>query len=671
MTAPRRALSRWVILAGSSAVGVPALAIVLLIWTGGSDAAVDGLPEAGPIVHWGLPAVRALRDLSATLSVGLLVVAATLLPAGSGPVSGALGVVQRRTLHLGAASALAWSAAGMLVVVLTFAELAGSVPAGWRGLQAVGAFMAQEDLGRSLAATALLSTVAALLARTATRVVTAGWAAVLALSALLPLALTGHAAGSGDHAIAVDAQAAHLVGVSVWVGSLAALLLLGRALQASLPVVAARFSRLAAWCYGMVAASGIAGAWVRVGDSSTLASTYALLLLVKVGALLLLGAAGWAHRHRLLPHLSEPGARRAFLRLIAVELAVMAAAIGVAVALSGTPSQDVSTAPRVLGRAESLLGYPMPPALEGTAWLTQWRLDSLWLPVAVLALWWYLRSVRRLRRRGDRWPASRTISWAVSCLMLIAATNGSPGVYGSVLFSMHMVQHMTIAMAVPVFLVLGAPVTLALRATARRRDGSYGAREWLLLIVHSRLLGVLGHPIVASVLFIASLTAFYYSPLFELALRTHTGHVLMTAHFIITGYLFASVLVGVDPGPRRPPYPFRMIILMATFGFHAFFAVSLMSGTEVIGRAWFESLGRTWGRSLIEEQNLGGAMSWALGDYPIAILAFAMIYSWIRADAREAHRYDRQADRDGEAALKAYNARLEELARASEGTPRT
>ena len=106
----------------------------------------------------------------------------------------------------------------------------------------------------------------------------------------------------------------------------------------------------------------------------------------------------------------------------------------------------------------------------------------------------------------------------------------------------------------------------------------------------------------------------------------------MTAHFIITGYLFASVLVGVDPGPRRPPYPFRMIILMATFGFHAFFAVSLMSGTEVIGRAWFESLGRTWGRSLIEEQNLGGAMSWALGDYPIAILAFAMIYSWIRAD---------------------------------------
>ncbi len=666
MKPPRRGRgSREVALAIWAMAGVPALVVVLLMWGAGPEVAGEGLPDAGPAVRWGLPVVRTVRDLSATLGVGLLVVAATLLPAGPGTTPGRLGPAQRRGLRLGAASALVWACAGVLVVVLTFADLSGALPTGWRGLAQVGAFALQLDLGRSLAATALLSGLAALLARLATRAVTAGWAALVAVVALLPLALTGHSATSADHVLAVNAQAAHLIGVSVWVGGLAALLLLAGTLQGALVAVAARFSHLATWCFGLVAMSGVVGAWVRLGGSAS-PGKYTLLLLVKVAALLMLGAAGWVHRRRLLPRLAQPG-RRAFLRLVSVELAILAGATGVAVALSGTPPQDPAPPPRPLTAAESLLGYAMPPPLEGLAWLTQWRLDSIWLPLAVLGLWWYLRSVSLLRHRGDRWPWSRTVSWVVGVLLLAVATSGSPGVYGSVLFSMHMVQHMTVAMAVPLFLVLGAPVTLALRTTTPRRDGSTGPREWLLLVAHSRVLAVVGHPLVASGVFIGSLTVFYYSPLFELALRTHTGHVLMTAHFILSGYLFVSALVGVDPGPRRPPYPFRLVLLMATFGFHAFFAVAMMSSTVAIGREWFEALGRPWGRSLMEEQTLGGALGWGLGDYPIAILAIALIRSWIRADAREARRYDRQADRDGEAALEAHNARLRDLARASGG----
>lgn len=284
------------------------------------------------------------------------------------------------------------------------------------------------------------------------------------------------------------------------------------------------------------------------------------------------------------------------------------------------------------------------------------------MPLAVLAVGWYVASVLRLRRRGDRWPLGRAVAWLVGWAMLVWATSAGPGVYGSVLFSMHMVEHMTIAMAVPAFLVLGAPISLATRILPARRDGTRGTREWLLLAVHSRILRFFGHPVVAAVVFIGSLIVFYYSPLFELALRTHTGHVLMTAHFLITGYLFAWVIAGVDPGPPRPPYPFRLILLIATMGFHAFFGVTMMGSTVIRGEDWFAALDRDWGITLAQDQYRGGALAWALGDYPVAILTLAMAWQWMKSDERESRRYYRQADRDGDAALAAYNAHLRQLA---------
>ena len=304
----------------------------------------------------------------------------------------------------------------------------------------------------------------------------------------------------------------------------------------------------------------------------------------------------------------------------------------------------------------------MPPPLGAAEWFTQWRIDTVWAPLAVAAIAWYVASTVRLRRRGDRWPVMRTLSWVAGCLVTIWTTSGAPTVYGRVLFSMHMFEHMTVGILVPILLVLGAPITLALRTTRPRDDGSRGPREWLLLLVHSRLFRFFAHPIVAPMLFFGSLIAFYYSPVFDLSLRTHSGHVLMTAHFIIVGYVFAWVICGPDPGPKRPPYPLRMIILMATMAFHSFFGVSLMSSVEILGQDWFSSLERSWGPTLAEDQYRGAALAWALGDYPTLILALAMAWAWIRDDDKKARRYDRRADRDDDAELAAYNAMLQQRA---------
>jgi putative copper resistance protein D len=217
---------------------------------------------------------------------------------------------------------------------------------------------------------------------------------------------------------------------------------------------------------------------------------------------------------------------------------------------------------------------------------------------------------------------------------------------------------MLLGMAIPVLLVLGAPITLALRTVRKRDDGSRGVREWLLLAVHSRVAGVLTHPLVAAGLFALSLWVFYYSPIFRWATQDHIGHTWMVVHFLVTGFLFAQVLIGIDPIPTRPPYPLRLLLLLATMAMHAFFGLSLVTGTGLLLADWYGAMGRTWGLAPLADQQAGGGVAWSVGEIPTVVLAILVAVMWSRSDARDAKRLDRAAERDDDAELKAYNAML-------------
>jgi len=289
--------------------------------------------------------------------------------------------------------------------------------------------------------------------------------------------------------------------------------------------------------------------------------------------------------------------------------------------------------------------------------------NLLWLVVSCGLAAAYVVGVLRLRRRGDSWSWLRTTAWLAGCGVLVFVTSGGPGVYGRLHFSSHMLQHMSLMIIVPFLLVLGAPATLALRALRARSDGSFGPREVLLKLVHSDALRVLSHPVVAAGLFIVSLVLFYYSWLFPWAMITHPGHVLMTTHFLILGYLFIWSLIGIDPGPARSPYPLRLIVLLITMAFHAIFGVTLMASTTVLAPNWWHAIGRADDATLVADQQAAGGIAWAAGDLPSFLLVVALLVSWFQSDKREARRLDRQADRDGDAELRRYNARLAELSR--------
>lgn len=633
------------------------LAILGMTYTGAFDAV---LMDPGELVTRGLPIARVIHDCAAAVTIGLLVLAAFALP-GQKKVPGIVSYSQWTASRWAIRAGVIWILAGIAVLVFTAANAIGPVTASVFGSQFV--FFATElELGQSLVASTLCVVIAVLAITFSKRLSWVGFAAAMSILALLPLSLSGHAAGSDEHANAVNSLAIHLVGVTVWVGGLVALILLRRRVGSALPTVVGRYSALAAWAFVAVALSGTINASLRLSSPADLLGGYGLLVLVKIVILVALGVAGALHRRRMIPTLvRNPDRSGPFVRLAVVEVVLMAAAIGVSVAVSRS-APPVSQAP--LGGADArkgLLGFEFPEPVSPLRMLTAVHVDWLFLAIAVVLAGLYLAAVLRLKRRGDSWPMHRTVFWILGCVALVYVTSGGPGVYGAVHFSTHMIQHMGLMMFVPPLLVLGGPILLALRALPKRHDGSRGFREWILLIVHSRYLAVLSKPAVAGVIFAGSLVAFYYTPWFQYSLQTHQGHILMTVHFLASGYLFFWVLIGVDPGPSRPSYPLRIILLLATMAFHAFFGLAIMSGTEILAIDWWHALQYTDDAALLADQGVGGAVAWGAGELPVVLVALMVVRQWVVSDERTAKRLDRAAERDGDAELKAYNARLAKI----------
>jgi len=223
------------------------------------------------------------------------------------------------------------------------------------------------------------------------------------------------------------------------------------------------------------------------------------------------------------------------------------------------------------------------------------------------------------------------------------ATSSGLAAYDTALLSVHMVQHMVLSMAVPLFLALGAPVTLALRTLPQRPRG------WLLSVLHSRVAKVLSFAPLTFLLFVVSPWALYFSGWYDASLRSTYVHEMMHIHLVLVGTLFFWPLVGVDPVPGRVAYPFRLILVFLTLPFHAFLGVTIMGQEELIAGEWYSSLpsasGLTWLPDPAEDQHLAGGILWGSGDI-VGLSFFAVLFvQWVRESMKEARREDRRLDR--------------------------
>ncbi|MFM8351373.1 MAG: cytochrome c oxidase assembly protein [Actinomycetales bacterium] len=665
-----KADQRLIIIGAGTAVcliGFLAMVTGLLVTGALNGPQVPGIEEADTTVTWGVPTLRALALITGVITVGAQLSAAFLAPSGR---DGVLSRSGRNSITIGYFAALTWA---MLLLLLAVAELANVLALSWGAVLQPGVlatYLWEVPTARAALLGAVLAFIVAIgSVLTATTGLAAIWL-ILALVAISLPSVFGHGSALGDHALAMTSSTAHAVAAALWVGGLAFLIV-----QAfmrppveggwNLATSTQRFGRLATVCLVVVAISGVGNAYTRLEYPAQLWETgYGQIVLTKFVAILCIGAIAMLLRrilHRRPAGSKDRGSERSQLaRVAVVELTILTLAMGMGLALAS------SAPPRFLipfdDPGEYLLGTSYPGAPSFTSVTLGFRLEPLFLSLSLVAAALYVIGYLRLRRRGDQWPLTRLLCWLVGIGLVIWCTNASISLYAQVSVGLHMVQHMTLTMLAPIFLVLGAPATLALRALAPSTTQQRGPREWLLWLLNSPVAMVLTNPFYVFIVYVFGTYALYLTGAFATLMGTHIGHVAMQAHFLISGYLFAWVLIGIDPRPRPVPYWGRILMLLLALAFHGFFAVSLMMRTEPLAPEWYSVVRPDWVTDPLADTLAGAQVAWGLSEIPTLILLVVIAVQWARSDEREAKRRDRQADRDDDAELRAYNENLQFLA---------
>ncbi|MFI6921863.1 cytochrome c oxidase assembly protein [Nonomuraea spiralis] len=591
------------------AVGVGVLVLVAVLRFGGGIGTVEvfGLPTAGPVTDWGLPLARFALDLCAVACVGTLLAASVLAPAGS-PESA-------RCLRAAGWWALGWAVAALAGYVLTLSSFI-PMPV-WNLLAEPGMLDFGTSLPQTQALLVVLVTTFGVAVATLVRGMP-GWVPLaLAAFGLLPPAYVGHAASAADHDIAVSALMAHLLGVSVWVGGLAAVLVHFRR-SGDLRVVLPRFSTIALCCFAAVAFSGLVSAWVRLATLSDLwLSRYGLLLLAKVAALAALAWFGWSHRRRTVEGVADRGVRRTFVRLAAGEVTLMVAATALAVGLSRTPPPPGAEG----AHDHPVLEYALAPFSPG-ALLTEVRLDPLVLLLLALPAAGYLAGVRRV----PGWPVPRTISWHAGLALAAVALFGGVGGYARAMVSAQAAQHVVLAVVVPLLLCAGAPFTLAAQATGPASQyGPLGARAFGRRLTRPGFLTA-AVPVLLLLL--------YGTAWLPWSLAGYAPHLVTVALCTGLGLLVAWAVLDVDPLPRPFPWAARVRLLAVAAAAYLALGTYLLVGPAVAAE-WFSLAAPPGVPDPLADQRAAGAVFLLV---PLAAFMFPAVRLALRRQVARARR---------------------------------
>ena len=632
-----------------------ATAFGLILGGGRYVAPPQDLVDAGPWATWGLALSRAVALIGGIATFGWLFYAAFLGPQQR---DGLLGSSGSADLRRAARAAGLWAVASAIAAALTLAVILGiSLPEAISP-SVVNLYSWEIPAVRAFVLSAVTAAVVWFFARRAVSLTTAAGLAVVAFAALAFVPLAGHSATYGDHALALTAGVAHVWAAAAWFGGLLALAMHAWRGDRGVQEATVRYSRVATIAVVVLLVAGMANGYARMDTVSDLwNSGYGRLLTAKMLVFAFALVFAWQVRRHLAVDLGK--SRSALGKLVAGELGLLAIAVGFAVALAQTPYPRVDNSAATV--VEQLLGRSMPDAPTVGSVILGWQFEPIFLVGGLVAAAYYVAAVARLRARGDHWPMGRTISFLLGIVVIIWTTNSGLAIYSPVSFSIHMGQHMLLSMIAPILLVLGTPITLALRAIPPAPAGRRGPREWIVWGINSPVARFVTHPIWVLLVFTVGLYGLYYTPLFPWLMGSHLGHVAMQLHFLAAGYLFAYVVLGLDPAPRQLPPWIRLLMLLVAIALHSFFAVPIMMSDVVFAGEWYSQVQPPWIEDPLAETRLGGGVAWGIAEIPALILMVVLAVQWARSDAREAGRKDRQADRDGNAELAAYNAHLQRL----------
>ena len=588
-------------------------------------------------------------QLTGVLSIGLLIAIAFLDLDLKGKVLNSSLIKKTRTLIY------SWLVVTFIYILIQIAYLLEQPLSASFDLTVIRSYLTQTSIGKSYLVQMI--GIAIVLLIPLKKVISTYVALLISVVAITAPVFQSHGSTSGYHGLAIGALVVHVIALSFWVGGLFGLTQLSKANKL---IALPRFSEIALWSAIAVVLTGAATAWTRLDSIQAWQSKYGAVTLLKIFLAITLIGFGALHRRWIIKS-DYPSV----FRLVTAEIVIMISTIFVGSWLStiNPPEREIISSPGLL-----VTGIEMPEPPTFSRVLLAYDADGLMLGLLIFAVAIYIKGVIILSRRGDKWPVGRTIAFALGISAIDFATSGGLGVYSRFAFSNHMLSHMVLGMIAPIGIVLGAPITLALRTLPiGRNEQERGIRGSFIALLHSKLSKIYTHPVVALAIFNGSLFALYFTPLFGNLMQGHSGHFFMSIHFLLSGILFFQVLIGVDPMPRKVPHIVKVIIIFAAMSIHAFFSISVMSASTLLDNGYFALLERPWATDLLADQRAGGAIGWAMGEIPILLALLATFIQWTRQDKKEAARIDRAADRAAAMGekddLALYNQYLAELNR--------
>ncbi|WP_439659421.1 cytochrome c oxidase assembly protein [Lentzea sp. HUAS TT2] len=626
-------------LTGGAAAGL--MLVVVLVSGNGEAYGAMGLPDPGTVTKIGTYVLRFVADLAAALCAGALCYATLFVPPKD---SGGLTADGWSAVRLAGWTAWVWFVAAALLVPFDGAESTGVPVTAVLSPEGIAVLVSVLSEPVAWLISALVALGIALCCRRVLRWRPAAGLAVVAVTGLLPPVVVGHGSAGLAHDVAMNSLVIHVVAAALWLGVLVCLALHVRRGTGRPGVAIRRYRRFAFWCWVAVASSGVVAALTLVTPSQLLTTEYGRSTLAKVAVFALLGALGVMARRRL-----------GVVALVAAETVLILVTAGVSAGMTQ------AVPPALLGADLSplqvALGYRLPGPPDALSLLLTWRLDLLLGVGFLTAAVGYVLGLQRLRARGGHWPAHRTATWLAGCAVGFVATSSGVGAYAPASFSVHMTMHMALNMVAPLLLVLGAPLTLALRALAE--GGS--PRQLLVWVLASRLARTLCHPIVAAVVFVVSYYLLYFGGVFEPVMSEHWSRMALSMFVLVSGYQFYWVVVGADPAPGRLPHLGRLGLVFAVMPFHGVFAVILMSTSTVIASNYYRTLALGWPVDLLTDQRLAGVISLVVGELALVSAQVVLLVQWQRHDQLGTFRTV-PADLDDEETA-AYRAMLAKLRR--------
>ncbi|WP_406689376.1 cytochrome c oxidase assembly protein [Saccharopolyspora sp. ID03-671] len=596
-----------------------ALAVVLgMALTGvfaGDAYAIYGLPDPGALVRYGLPMMRVLADLGAVVCIGSLWLAAFAIPPGRSGMIAADGYAAVRAAGW---SAAVWCVAALWVAPLLAADASGRPLLELADPVVLFGLIDAIEQAKSWLLTAGVALVVAIGCRVALSWTSAAVLLLCAVAGLLPVVATGHSA-SGAHDLATSSLLYHLVGASLWIGGLVALLAHAARRGAHLALVARRFSNLALVCWIVMAASGVINAATRIAPSALVSTNYGLLILIKSAALVVLGVVGYRQRSRAVDAVTRDGSVASLLRMGSIEVLVMLTTVAAAVALGRTPPPGGEAG--VASRTEELIGYTLngPPTLAKLA--LGWRFDLIYGVLAAVAAALYLLAVRRLCQRSGAWPGVRTLSWLAGCATVMLATSSGIGRYMPALPSVQMGGWLLLAVVAPALLMAAAPLRL-LQRTLRSDDATApGPREWARNIRNTALVRRLANPLIAAAVLSVLFSVVYFSGWLETAIYEFWLQPVLRGGFLLFGCVLFWSALGLDPVPAAASRASRVLALVGVGAFLVGLGNFLTQSDRAIGEPYYRGLGLPWLRDVLAHQHLAGGFAIAAAAVPVVVAA--------------------------------------------------